>query len=210
MAFFITKKLCVNRTELTVWQQICPACWAIGETNPKKPSSVEKALCGQSVQRGTGTAGEEENEAFKDSKLLCVPGKAVALHPDKLWLFKWNLCGPVRRNVSLKIFDSELFEVFWAFVECSLSLLLWLVHLGLQSMELVITIVQLLCSSVWFVFEQNHVFTRIFLLLKGDLNGNLCYPFKSTYLFKNNGDSTLNTIQWLKCGYWISGCWKVF
>lgn len=62
-------------------------------------------------------------------------------------------------------------------------------------MELVITIVQLLCSSVWFVFEQNHVFTRIFLLLKGDLNGNLCYPFKSTYLFKNNGDSTLNTIQ---------------
>lgn len=90
IAFFITKKQCVNRTELTVWQQICSACWAIGEINPKKASGVEKGLCGQSVQRGTGTAGEDENEASKDSKLLSVPQKAVALHPDKLWIFKWN------------------------------------------------------------------------------------------------------------------------
>lgn len=78
-----------------------------------------------------------------------------------------------------------------------------------QLMELVITVVQLLCSSVWFVFEPKHVFTRIFLLWK-DLNGNLCNPFKLTYIFKNNGDSTLNTIQRLKCRYWISGCWRVF
>lgn len=80
MAFFITKKQCVHKTELTVWQQICPACWAVGETTPKKPNSVEKALCGQSVQRGTGTAGEDESVAFKDSKLLGAPEKAVALH----------------------------------------------------------------------------------------------------------------------------------
>lgn len=120
IAFFITKKQCVNRTELTAWQQISPACWAIGETNPKKASGVEKALCGQSVQRGTGTAGEDENEAFKDSKLLGVPGKAVALHADKLQLLKRNLCGPVRRNVSLKIFESEFLKVFWAVFGCSL------------------------------------------------------------------------------------------
>lgn len=78
---------------------------------------------------------------------------------------------------------------------------MWLVHLGLQLMELVITIVQLLCSSVWFVVEVNHVLIRIFLLLKGYLNRDLCSPFKLTYFLKNNGDSTLNTIQCLKFEY---------
>ena len=43
---------------------------------------------------GTGTAGEDEDEAFKDSKLLGVIREAVALHPEKLQLFTLDLCGP--------------------------------------------------------------------------------------------------------------------
>lgn len=79
MAFFIIKKQCVHKTELTVWQQILSSLLSLLR-NPKKPNSVEKAWCGQLLQRGAGTAGEDENEAFKDSKLLGVPEKAVALH----------------------------------------------------------------------------------------------------------------------------------
>lgn len=60
-------------------------------------------MCGQSRQRGTGTAGEDESEPFKDRNLLGAPGKAVALHTYKLWLFKWNLCGPVHFPENIRV-----------------------------------------------------------------------------------------------------------
>lgn len=58
---------------------------------------------------GTGSVGEDEDEAFKDSELLGVIGDVVALHPEKLLLFKLDLCGPGCRWVSVKIFASKLF-----------------------------------------------------------------------------------------------------
>jgi len=61
---------------------------------------------------GAGTAGEDEDEACKDSKFLGVIREAVALHPEKLLLFKLDLCGPGCRWVSLKIFESKLFKAF--------------------------------------------------------------------------------------------------
>lgn len=58
---------------------------------------------------GTGSVGEDEDKAFKDSEFLGVTGDVVALHPEKLLLFKLDLCGPGRRWVSVKIFASKLF-----------------------------------------------------------------------------------------------------
>lgn len=67
---------------------------------------------------GTGTGGEHEDEAFKDSKLLGVIGEVVALHPEKLLLFKLDLValGVHRfpgKYLSLNYF--KLLELFWMF-----------------------------------------------------------------------------------------------